>query len=130
MCHGAHCKQEVINRTQLTSRLYLLFIYIYVHIHIIVFGYLALEFLRQTIKHNIVQHLVHAQFTCQTQDLHSQDTVAKVDRDNRCSWSLVLCSSAVEEIIISDDEEAMVRAAQMEEDESLAQSLQVGRFTC
>ncbi|XP_035012452.1 E3 ubiquitin-protein ligase RNF165 isoform X2 [Hippoglossus stenolepis] len=33
-------------------------------------------------------------------------------------------TSAVEEIIISDDEEGMVRVAQMEEDESFAQSLQ------
>lgn len=35
-----------------------------------------------------------------------------------------------EQIVISDDDEAMVRAAQMEEDEAVARSLQVRSFTC
>lgn len=37
---------------------------------------------------------------------------------------------AAEQIIISDDEEAVIRSAQMEEDEALARNLQVGNLTC
>lgn len=45
--------------------------------------------------------------------------------DKLSDVSVVSPAAAVEQIIISDDEEATVRSLQMEEDEALARSLQV-----